>query len=351
MASKRVVRVGSIALGAGNPVVVQSMLCAAPEDVEGNLRQARELHTAGCEIIRLAIPSLQACKLIPLLKQATPMPVVADIHFDYKLALAAIEAGADKIRINPGNLGGAEKLRQVAQACGQAGVPIRVGVNSGSLEQDLLETHGGPTGQALAESALRGVHQLEELGFYDIVVSVKSSRVAAMVQACRILDAKCPYPQHLGVTEAGTPRMGIVKSAVGLGGLLLDGIGDTIRVSLTANPVEEIAAALDILQAAGCRQPRLQIISCPTCGRCKIDVIALAQALEERLAGCTKPLTLAVMGCAVNGPGEAREADLGIAGGEGEALLFCKGKPVCKLPAENLLERIVQEVEHFGENE
>lgn len=351
MPSKRTVKVGNLTLGNGSKIAVQSMLCCPPEDIEANLQQARELYATGCHIVRLAIPTKEAVALIPALKKATPMPVVADIHFDYRLALASIEAGADKIRINPGNLGGKERLMEVARACRGAGIPIRVGVNSGSLERDLLAKFGAPTGEALAESALRGVQMLEDCGFEDIVVSVKSSDVKTMVDACRIIDKRCPYPQHLGVTEAGTARMGLVKSAAGIGALLLDGIGDTIRVSLTDQPTEEVKAAYDILQAVGLWNERPQIISCPTCGRCRINVISLAKELEEKISGMKQPVKVAVMGCAVNGPGEAREADFGIAGGDGEALLFRKGKSICKIPQGEVVERLLQEIENYAVGE
>ena len=351
MKETRTVRVGSITLG-GRPgekaIPIQSMLNLPAGDVEGNVRQAEALEAAGCEIVRVAVPSLEAVGLIRAIKRSVSIPLVADIHFDYRIALAAVAAGVDKIRINPGNIGDRSRVRAVADACRTAGIPIRIGVNAGSLERDLLVAYGGPTAEALVASAARHLEYLSDVGFEDIVVSIKSSDVATMVRACRLFAERFDYPQHLGVTEAGTERMGILRSAVGIGSLLLDGIGDTIRVSLTADPLREIAAAEDILRASGVKKG-LHVVSCPTCGRCKIDLIGLAESVESALAGIDAPLTVAVMGCAVNGPGEAREADLGIAGGDGEALLFKHGEVVRKIPEGEVLAVLIQEVKRMAE--
>ena len=309
------VKIGNIAIGGDNPVAIQSMISVPSTDIEGSVKQAVELEKAGCEIIRAAIPDMAAVELIPAIKEKINIPLVADIHFDYRLALAAVENGIDKIRINPGNIGSEERTRQVVEACGNAGVAIRVGVNGGSLDKRLLEKYGAPTAEALAESAMDHVAILEKYGFTDTVISIKSSNVKTMINACRLVAQRCDYPLHLGVTEAGTEHMGIIKNAIGIGGLLVDGIGSTIRVTLTADPVREIYAAQDILKAAGVRNFGVNIVSCPTCGRTRIDLIKLANEVEEALRGCQKPITVAVMGCAVNGPGEAREADIGVAGG------------------------------------
>ncbi|MDR3314716.1 MAG: flavodoxin-dependent (E)-4-hydroxy-3-methylbut-2-enyl-diphosphate synthase [Oscillospiraceae bacterium] len=345
MRMSRQVMVGGVAVGGGAAVTVQSMLNRPAHDVAANLEQAASLESAGCQILRAAVPDHEAVRLIAALKVHCGLPIVADIHFDYKLALESVAAGADKIRINPGNIGGQERVRQVAAACRARGVPIRVGVNSGSLEPELLQKHGAPTPEAMAESAMGHIRLLEACDFTDIVVSLKSSSVQATVAAYELLAARCDYPLHLGITEAGTARMGLVKSAVGIGALLLRGLGDTIRVSLTAEPVEEIAAGRDILRALGLGGSRPNLIACPTCGRTKIDMIALAQAVEQRLEGCTKPVTVAVMGCAVNGPGEAREADVGLAGGDGCALLFRKGEILRKVPEAEALDALMAELE------
>ena len=322
------VRIGSLAIGGDNPVAVQSMLNVPVHDIEGNVTQARRLEAEGCQIIRVTVPTAQDAKIVTALKNAVSMPVVADIHFDYRAALACAEAGVDKIRINPGNIGDDEKVRAVAHACRARGIPIRIGVNGGSLEKDLLEKYGGVTPQALVDSALRHVALLEKHDFDDIVISIKSSHVPTVVQAYRLLGEQCPYPLHVGVTEAGTYRMGLIKSAMGIGALLLEGIGDTIRVSLTDAPEKEVRAGFDILRAAGHFVPGPEVISCPTCGRTNIDVAGIADEVERRLRGCTKPVKVAVMGCVVNGPGEAKEADIGIAGGKDCAMLFIKGRQV-----------------------
>ena len=336
---------GAVAIGGGAPVSIQSMLNIPASDIDGNVRQAVELERAGCEILRVSIPDRQAVSLIPAIKKAIGIPLVADIHFDYRLALESAAAGIDKIRINPGNIGGSDHVRAVAQACRERGIPIRIGVNSGSVEKEILAKYGAPTPDALVESALYHASLLERFDFTDIVLSIKSSDVDTMIRAYELCAEKCRYPLHLGVTEAGTERMGLVKSSIGIGSLLQRGIGDTIRVSLTANPVKEIAAGMDILKALNLRQEGIQFVSCPTCGRTKIDLIAIADEVERRLAHCKKPIKVAVMGCVVNGPGEAREADIGIAGGDGVGLLFKKGEIVRKVPEDKLVDELVREVE------
>lgn len=341
------IQVGSVKMGGDSPVSIQSMLNTPAEDWEGSVAQAKRLEAAGCQIIRAAIPNKEAVGLIPKLKEAVAMPVVADIHFDYRLALESAAAGIDKIRINPGNIGDDSRVKQVVDACRLHGVPIRVGVNSGSLEKHILAKYGAPTAQALVESALYHVHLIERFDYDQIAISIKSSNVATMIEAYRLAAQQCSYPLHLGVTEAGTARMGLIKSAVGIGSLLCDGIGDTIRVSLTADPVEEIAAAKDILKAIGLHQSGINVVSCPTCGRTKIDLISLAGRVEDALRDCPKNLTVAVMGCIVNGPGEAREADIGIAGGDGCGLLFKKGEILRKVPEENLLEELLKEIDRM----
>lgn len=341
----KTVKVGALTLGDGH-IYIQSMLNVPADDIDGSLRQAMALEKAGCEIIRASVPDLKNVPLISALKSAVSVPIVADIHFDYKIALACVEAGVDKIRINPGNIGGAEKVRAVADACAARGVPIRIGVNSGSLEKELLAKYGSPTPDALVESALGHVKLLNDCDFDDIVISIKSSDVKITIAAYRLLSARTNYPLHLGVTEAGTERMGLIKSAVGIGSLLCDGIGDTIRVSLTADPVSEVYAAKDILKACG-MGGGAQIVSCPTCGRTKIDLIGLANKVEEKLKNVDKQIKVAVMGCAVNGPGEAREADIGIAGGNGEGLIFKKGEILRKVPEDMLLDELMKEIEKF----
>lgn len=338
------VRVGPFCLGEGS-VTIQTMLNCPAHDIAGNVRQAVEVEKAGCQILRTAIPDKEAVAQIDAIKSAVSIPLVADIHFDYRLALESIEAGIDKIRINPGNIGSDDRVKAVAVACANAGVPIRIGVNAGSLEKEILAKYGAPTAEALVESALYHASLLERFDFHDIVLSVKCSNVQTMVQAYRLLAEQCCYPLHLGVTEAGTKRMGLIKSAVGIGSLLLDGIGDTIRVSLTDNPVEEVAAAKDILRSIGKWDFGVELISCPTCGRTKIDLISLASEVERALASCEKKLKVAVMGCAVNGPGEAREADIGIAGGDGCAILFKKGEIIRKVKESEVLSVLLDEIE------
>lgn len=339
------VKAGEVPIGGDAPVSIQSMLNRPAADVEGNVRQAMELEKAGCEIVRVAIPDMEAVRLVDAIKSQIRIPLVADIHFDYRLALECAAAGIDKVRINTGNIGDKSRVRAVVKACKSRNIPIRIGVNGGSLEKDLLEKYGAPTAEALVESAMRHVSLLEKNDFDDIVISMKSSDVKTMVEAYRLAAQRCTYPLHLGVTEAGTERMGLIKSAAGIGSLLMDGIGDTIRVSLTDDPVREIAAAKDILKAIGIRDEGVRIVSCPTCGRTNIDLISLANQVEEKLRDCQKPITVAVMGCAVNGPGEAREADIGIAGGAGEALLFKKGKVLGKFPEKDILNVLLSEIE------
>lgn len=347
MASKKTVKVGSLTIGGGAPVAVQSMLNTAAHDIPGSISQAKELEKAGCEIIRATVPDAEAVKTIAALKENVSVPIVADIHFDYKMALESLAAGVDKIRINPGNIGSDEKVKAVADECRRRGVPIRIGVNSGSVEKEILAKYGAPVPEALAESALYHVRLLEKHDFDDIVISLKSSSVDTTVKAYRRMAELCDYPLHIGVTEAGTQRMGLIKSAMGIGSLLLDGIGDTLRVSLTAPPVNEVYAGFDILKAAGVRSTGVNLVSCPTCGRTKIDLIGLASRVEEALRGCSKNITVAVMGCAVNGPGEAKEADIGIAGGSGEGLIFRKGSIIRKVPEGSLFDELMKEIENL----
>lgn len=337
------VKVGSVIMGDGS-VSVQSMLNVISTDIAGNVGQAVELERAGCQIVRVSVPDEAAVALIPAIKNAVNIPLVADIHFDYRLALQVIEAGVDKIRINPGNIGDDDRVKQVVDACKAKNVPIRIGVNSGSVEKSILEKYGSPTPEALVESAMYHVRLLEKFDFHDTVISIKSSDVKNMIKAYRLLAEQCNYPLHLGVTEAGTKHMGIIKNAIGIGSLLADGIGDTIRVSLTAKPIEEISAGFDILKAVGRSDGGVQIISCPTCGRTKINLIELAEKVEESLKSCKKSIKVAVMGCVVNGPGEAREADIGIAGGDGCAVLFKRGEIVRKLDESEILEVLIEEI-------
>ena len=341
----RQILVGGVPIGGGTPVVIQSMLNTKTTDVEGSLSQIRALKTAGCQIARLAVPDKEAAAKFADICAGSPLPLVADIHFDYKLAIAAAEGGASKIRINPGNIGGEDRVQAVVDVCKDKHIPIRIGVNGGSLDKRLLEKYGHPTAEALVESAFQHLELLEKYGFYDTCVSMKSSTVPTMVAAARLFRSRCDYPIHIGVTETGPVRMGLMKSAMGIGALLLDGIGDTIRVSLTDDPVEEIYAAKDILKAAGLRREGVNIISCPTCGRTRIDLIGLVNKVDEALKNCEKPITVAVMGCIVNGPGEAREADIGIAGGDGCGMLFEKGQQIEKLSYEELLPALLKRIE------
>lgn len=348
MGSKIQVKAGSVKIGGGADISVQSMLNVPSTDIEGSVKQAVELEKAGCKIIRAAIPNMDAVKLIPALKEAVSAPIVADIHFDYKLALEACAAGVDKIRINPGNIGSDDRVKAVADACRARNIPIRIGVNSGSLEKEILAKYGHPTPQALCDSALYHASLLEKFDFTDIVLSMKSSTVSTMVKAYELASEQCDYPLHLGVTEAGTERMGIIKSAAGIGSLLMHGIGDTIRVSLTADPVKEIYAAYDILKALDIEKGGIQFVSCPTCGRTRIDLVKIAGDVEERLKDCKKNLKVAVMGCVVNGPGEAREADIGIAGGDGCGLVFKKGEIICKVSEDKLVDALIDEIEKMN---
>ena len=341
----RQVHVGPVAIGGGAPVSIQSMCNTPTENVDATVAQILRLEQAGCDIVRVAVPTREAAMAIPAIKSRIHIPLVADIHFDYKLALLCINGGVDKIRINPGNIGSPERVRAVADGCRERGIPIRVGVNGGSLEKDILRKYGGVTAEALAESALGHVRLLEDCGFQDVCISVKCSHVPVNMAAYRLLHERTDYPLHLGVTEAGTPDMGVLKSAIGIGGLLCQGVGDTLRVSLTADPVEEVAAAKRILQAIGLRRSGPDLIACPTCGRTKYDMVPIAREVERRLQGCTKPITVAVMGCVVNGPGEASAADVGIAGGDGEGLLFAKGKILRKLPQDKLVDALMEEID------
>ncbi len=343
----RQMNIGGVTIGGGADIAIQSMCNTATEDVAATVAQILRLEQAGCQIIRVAVPTMEAAAAIGRIKKAIHIPLVADIHFDYKLALRCAAEGVDKIRINPGNIGAQERVRAVAEACREHHIPIRIGVNGGSLEKPLLAKYGGVTAQALVDSAMGHVRLLNDCGFDDICLSVKCSHVPTNMAAYTLLSRETDYPLHLGVTEAGTPEMGVLKSAIGIGGLLCQGIGDTIRVSLTADPVEEVAAAKRILQAAGIRKSGPDLISCPTCGRTKYDMIPIAREVERRLQGCTKPITVAVMGCAVNGPGEARSADVGIAGGDGEGLLFRKGEVLYKVPQDKLVDALMAEIERL----
>ena len=341
----RQISVGGVKIGGGAPVVIQSMLNTKTTDVAGSLTQIRALAAAGCQVARLAVPNMEAARSFAEICRESALPLVADIHFDYKLAIAAAEGGASKIRINPGNIGGEDRVRAVVDVCKEKHIPIRIGVNGGSLEKRLLEKYGHPTAEALVESAFYHLELLEKFDFYDTCVSMKSSAVPTMVHAARLFRQQCDYPLHIGVTETGPVKMGMMKSAMGIGALLLDGIGDTIRVSLTDDPVEEVYAAKDILKAAGLRREGINIISCPTCGRTQIDLIGLVNRVDAALKNCEKPITVAVMGCIVNGPGEAREADIGIAGGDGFGMIFEKGIQVEKLPYDELLPALLARIE------
>ncbi len=340
---KREVKIGTVAIGANNPVAVQTMLNVPVADVAGNVAQAKRVAAAGCQILRASVPTLEDVRLVEAVKSAVEIPFVADIHFNYKIALACVDAGADKIRLNPGNIGADENVRAVARACNAKNIPIRIGVNAGSLEKEILARYGAPVPEALVESALYHVGLLEKHDFNNIVISIKSSNVPTMMAAYRLLSEKCDYPLHVGVTEAGTYRMGLIKSGMGIGGLLLEGIGDTLRVSLTDDPEKEVQAGYDILRAAGHAVGGPEIISCPTCGRTNIAVAQIADEVERRLQGYKKPVKVAVMGCVVNGPGEAREADIGIAGGKDEALLFIRGEKIRMLRGD-IVGQLVEEI-------
>lgn len=341
----RMVSAGNLKIGGGADISVQSMLSVPVHDIEGNVSQALRLQNAGCDIVRVTVPDKEALKTVEALKKNIKIPLVADIHFDYRLALESVSAGVDKVRINPGNIGDDSKVKLVADACRKAGVPIRIGVNSGSLEKNILKKYGGVTPEALVESGLYHISLLEKYDFNDIVLSLKSSDTKMMYKAYELAAEKCHYPLHLGVTEAGTESMGVIKSAAGIGGLLLRGIGDTIRISLTDDPVKEVEAGIKLLKAIDLRRGGIRFVSCPTCGRTKIDLIGIAKEAEKRLANVNKDITVAIMGCVVNGPGEAGNADIGIAGGDGCGVLFKKGKIVSKLNENELLNALCEEIE------
>lgn len=343
----RKIKVGSVYVGGNSKITIQSMTNTDTRDVNKTLDQIKALYIAGCEIIRCAVPDMKAAESLKEICENSPIPVVADIHFDYRLALKAIENGVSALRINPGNIGSVERVKVVVEAAKAKNIPIRIGVNSGSLEKDILERDGKPTAKGLVESALRHVKILEELDFCDIVISIKSSDVPMMIEAYRLMSKKCTYPLHLGVTESGTVFRGTIKSTLGIGTLLAEGIGDTIRVSLTSDPIEEIKVAKEILKALGLRKEGIQFVSCPTCGRTQINLIKIAEEVEKRLEHCNKDIKVAVMGCVVNGPGEAREADIGIAGGNGEGLIFKKGKIIRKVREEELVEELLKEIENL----
>lgn len=341
----RKVKVGKVYVGGDAPVTIQSMTNTDTRDVEATLKQIIELYNAGCEIIRCTVPDMEAAEAIKEIVKQSPIPVVADIHFDYRLALKVVENGISAVRINPGNIGSIERVRMVAEACKAKNIPIRIGVNSGSLEKEILERDGKPTAKGLVESALAHVKILEAVDFKDIVISIKSSDVRMMIDAYRLMSEKVDYPLHLGVTESGTPFRGTIKSSIGIGTLLAEGIGDTIRVSLTSDPIEEIKVAKEMLKALGLRKGGLEFVSCPTCGRTQIKLIEIANEVERRLEGNNKDIKVAVMGCIVNGPGEAREADIGIAGGKGEGIIFKKGEIIKKCKEEDLIEELMKEIE------
>ncbi|MBN1780158.1 flavodoxin-dependent (E)-4-hydroxy-3-methylbut-2-enyl-diphosphate synthase [bacterium] len=343
----RTVRIGSVAIGGGNPVIVQSMTCTKTEDIRATVEQILMLEEAGCEIIRVAVPGEEAADAIPEIKKQIHIPIVADIHFDYNLAVRSIRNGADKIRINPGNIGSADRLRSIYQTAGEFGIPVRIGVNSGSVEKDLLDKYGAVCAEALVESAMRHIEISQDLGFDNLVISVKASHVPLMIRTNRLLSEKTDFPLHLGVTEAGTVQQGVIRSAIGIGTLLAEGIGDTIRVSLTGDPVHEIRAAFDILRALEMRKQGVTLISCPTCGRTEVNVEDIANQVERALTHIKKPLTVAVMGCAVNGPGEAKAADIGVACGKGSALLFRHGEIVEKIQENEIVARLVKEIEQW----
>lgn len=341
----RTVNVGGVRIGGGSPVSIQSMCNTDTRDVSVTVRQILELEAAGCELIRVAVPDMEAAEAVKRIKERIHIPLIADIHFDYRLALKCIENGIDKVRINPGNIGSRDRVKLVADAAKAKGIPIRIGVNGGSLEKRLIEKYGGPTAEALVESALGHVEILEDVDFSDIVVSIKVSSVPVMLEAYRMFSEKTDIPLHVGVTESGTERLGTIKSSIGIGTLLSEGIGDTVRVSLTADPVREVYAAKDILRILGLRKNGIEFVSCPTCGRTQIDLIGIASEVERRLAGVDKNIKVAVMGCVVNGPGEARDADIGIAGGRGEGIIFRKGEILRKVPENMIVEELLKEVD------
>lgn len=342
MNKKRTIKVGDILIGGGNPVVIQSMTTTKTCDVQATLSQINELYNAGCQVVRLAVPDQKSAYALKEICEKSPMPIIADIHFDYKLALISADMGVSKIRINPGNIGSEDRVRLVAEKCNEKNIPIRIGVNSGSLERSILEKYGSPTPEALVESAFYHINLLRKYNFNDICISIKSSDVATMIKSYMLMDKESDLPLHLGVTEAGTEYMGTIKSSAGIGSLLALGIGDTIRVSLTANPVKEIFVAKSILKAVGLNDEGVNVVSCPTCGRCNINLIDIAHKVEEKVANINKKLTVAVMGCVVNGPGEAKEADFGLAGGTDEGIIFKKGKVIKKVPQEELVDELIK---------
>lgn len=343
--NSRKVKVKDIYVGGDAPITIQSMTTVRTSNVDEVLAQMNKLHEGGCEIIRCAVLDMNDAEALKEITEKSPMPVVADIHFDYKLALKAIENGVSALRINPGNIGGIDRITKVAEACKAKNIPIRIGVNSGSVEKDILKKYGKPTAEGLVESALRNVKILEDLDFFDIVISIKSSNVQMMIEAYRLIADKCDYPLHLGVTESGTVFKGTIKSSVGIGTLLAEGIGDTIRVSLTSDPIEEIKVASEILKSLGLKRSGVEFVSCPTCGRTQINLIKIAEEVEKKLENCKKQIKVAVMGCVVNGPGEAREADIGIAGGRGEGIIFRKGEIVRKVKEDELIDALMEEIE------
>ncbi len=343
----KVIKIGDRVIGGGNPILIQSMTNTRTEDVSATVAQIQELETAGCEIIRCTVPTMEAAKALPEIKKQIHIPLVADIHFDYRLAIAAMENGADKIRINPGNIGSRERVQAVVDVAKERNIPIRVGVNSGSLEKELVAKYHGVTAEGIVESALDKVHLIEDMGYDNLVISIKSSDVLMCVRAHELLAGKTPYPLHVGITEAGTVLSGNIKSSVGLGIILYQGIGDTIRVSLTGNPVEEIKSARLILRTLGLRKGGIEVVSCPTCGRTSIDLIGLANQVEDLVQRYPLDIKVAVMGCVVNGPGEAKEADIGIAGGIGEGLLIRKGEVIRKVPEDQLLSTLKDELDHW----
>ena len=343
------INIGGIFVGGGAPVSIQSMTNVKTRDIEKTAEQINELSANGCEIIRVAVPDMDSAMAIDKIKERISIPLVADIHFDYKLALECIKRGADKIRINPGNIGSKERVRKVAEAAGEKGIPIRIGVNGGSLEPHILKKYGRPTPEGMVESALYHIKLLEDCGFYDIAVSLKASDVKTTVEAYRLMSKKSDYPLHLGVTEAGTAWGGTIRSAMGIGALLLDGIGDTIRVSLTADPIEEVIAAKEILRSAGLRENGIRVVSCPTCARCQINMIPIAEKVTKAVEKFKKPMKVAVMGCAVNGPGEAKDADIGVAGGNGCGLIFKKGEILRRVPEDRIFTELMLEIEKMQE--
>lgn len=340
----KTINIGKIKIGGNNPVAVQSMINIPSYDIEKSIMQAAELKQAGCEILRIAIPNMEAVALIDKIKSKVDIPLVADIHFDYKLALEAIAVGIDKIRINPGNIGSEDKIKEIAKACNLNKIPIRIGVNSGSIEKHILKKYDSPSAEAMAESALYNASLLEKYDFNDIIISIKASDVHRTVEANRLVASKCDYPLHLGVTESGTEKSGIVKSSIGIGSLLLDGIGDTIRVSLTASPVKEIETGFEILKSLGLRKSGIRFTSCPTCGRTRINLIKIAEEVENKLKNYPADLKVAIMGCVVNGPGEAKDADIGITGADGMGIIFKKGKVIKKVPENDLVEELIKEI-------